>query len=62
MNSTEIFQMALGLEMPFKVREVSLETNKQNQKSLHIHIGFERGSKFKYDLGELYTLPEDFLK
>ena len=46
MNSTEIFQMILGLQVPYKITHVELQTEDSQTKSLHIYIDFERGSKF----------------
>jgi hypothetical protein len=41
MNSTEIFQLGLGLVSPFKVISVELQTDSENRKSLHLSIDFE---------------------
>jgi transposase len=57
-NSTDIFQMALGLESPFKVKEVSLKIDNQSQKRLDIYIGFDKGSKFKDDTGVLCSVHD----
>jgi hypothetical protein len=46
MNSTEIFQLGLGLLAPFKVINVELQIDSENRKSLHLSIDFEYGSKF----------------
>jgi transposase len=46
MNSTEIFQLGLGLHAPFKVTNVELQIDLVKGKSLHLHIDFESGSKF----------------
>jgi transposase len=46
MNSTEIFQLGLGLSAPFKVTKVELQTDSEQRKSLTLFIDFERGSKF----------------
>ena len=56
MNSTEIFQLALGLQAPYKITQVALQTDDSNAKSLHIYIDFERGSKFMDDSQELCSV------
>jgi hypothetical protein len=53
MNSTEIFQLGLGLVSPFKVISVELQTDSENRKSLHLSIDFEWGSKFLDEQGIL---------
>lgn len=53
-NSTEIFQMALGLSSPWFVSSVQFkEVNGSNE--LHIDISFVRGSKFLGKDGKKYT-------
>jgi transposase len=47
MNSKEIFSIALGLQSPWQIQGVELQTSSDNKKSLHIELSFERGSKFK---------------
>lgn len=56
MNSTEIFQLALGLQAPYKITQVELQSDDSNTKSLHIHIDFERGSKFMDESQELCSV------
>lgn len=51
MRSEELFAMGLGLPSPWEVKEVSLEETSDG-KELHIHIGFNRGSRFANDKGE----------
>lgn len=51
MNSTEVFQLGLGLSAPFKVINVELQTDSEEKKSLHLFIDFERGSKFLDEYG-----------
>lgn len=51
MNSTTLFGMALGLQSPWQVNDVSFAAEESNQKELHLHIGFARGSRFPDDAG-----------
>lgn len=44
-NSTEIFNLALGLEKPWFVKEIKFEES-STVKELHVYLSFERGSKF----------------
>lgn len=50
MNSQEIFSLALGLKTPWEITSVELKAEEVS-KSLHIHIGFIRGSKFADEHG-----------
>ncbi|GHV43185.1 hypothetical protein FACS1894180_1520 [Bacteroidia bacterium] len=52
MNSTAIFEIALGLQSPWKIREVQLQKVAEQKKELHIYLDFERGSKFVNRLNE----------
>jgi transposase len=45
MNTKQIFTLGLGLEHPWKLRDVSFEI-KDDNKVLVIDVGFERGHKF----------------
>lgn len=58
MNSTEIFQLALGLQAPYKITQVELQSDDSNAKSLHIYIDFERGSKFMDESQELCSVHD----
>ena len=58
MNSTEIFQLALGLQAPYKITQVELQTDNSTIKSLPIYIDFERGSKFMDESQELCTVHD----
>ena len=46
MNSSVLFGMALGLQSPWEVREVSFAEQESGQKKLYLHIGFASGSRF----------------
>ncbi|MFY9260886.1 MAG: ISL3 family transposase, partial [Gallionella sp.] len=46
MNSTTLFGMALGLQSPWQVNDVSFAADDAAHKELHLHIGFERGARF----------------
>jgi transposase len=49
-NTQDIFTLALGLEKPWIVREVSFKSETDNAfKTLHIYIDFSKGSTFKYN-------------
>lgn len=54
MKTEEIFALGLGLQSPWLVKSVQLEDTASG-KELHIHIDFERGSRFVNDLGEQVT-------
>ena len=48
MNSNQIFEMALGLEKPWKVKEiVMVKSEGLNQGQIDIYIDFEKGFKFQ---------------
>ena len=51
MNSTALFGMALGLQSPWQVNDVSFAAKASNRKELHLHIGFARGSRFPDETG-----------
>lgn len=46
MNSTILFGMALGLQSPWQVDDISFSDEDSGRKELHLHIGFVRGSRF----------------
>jgi transposase len=46
MNSAILFTMALGLQSPWKVDDISFVKNEIRQEELHIHIGYLSGSRF----------------
>lgn len=51
MNSTTLFSMALGLQTPWQVNDVSFAAKESGRKELHLHIGFPRGSRFPDETG-----------
>jgi len=51
MNSTTLFSMALGLQSPWQVNDITFAAEESNQKELHLHIGFPRGSRFPDETG-----------
>jgi transposase len=51
MNSDELFGMALGLQAPWRVTDISFKADEQTGRELHLRIGFASGSKFKDDVG-----------
>jgi transposase len=51
MNSTTLFSMALGLQKPWQVDEISFAAEKSSRKELHLHIGFASGSRFPDEAG-----------
>ena len=51
MDSTTLFGMALGLQAPWQVNDVSFAAEASNRKELHLHIGFARGSRFPDETG-----------
>ena len=53
MNSEALMAMALGLEAPWKIDLIEFKPGIDDNKELHIEIGFERGSKFPDSTGEL---------
>ena len=51
MNSEALFGLALGLQAPWTVTEVSFQADEAIGRELHLRIGFARGSKFKDEAG-----------
>ena len=51
MNSTTLFSIALGLQAPWQVNDISFAADASSRKELHLHIGFERGSRFPDKMG-----------
>ena len=51
MNSSALFGMALGLQSPWQVNDISFSAEESNRKELHLHIGFVRGSRFADETG-----------
>ena len=52
MNTEEIFALALGLQSPWKINQVSFETGEKHR-TLNIEIGFKRGSMFPDETGRM---------
>lgn len=54
MNSEAIFELALGLQAPWFMKEIKLEKPIERQRGqLDIYINFQEGSKFKDEHGKL---------
>jgi len=51
MNSSTLFSMALGLQSPWQVNDISFSADESTRKELHLHIGFARGSRFQDETG-----------
>ena len=43
--------MALGLQSPWQVNDISFSADESTRKELHLHIGFVRGSRFPDETG-----------
>jgi transposase len=52
MNSENLFKLALGINSPWEVKELKLES-KEGKKELHINIDFKRGTLFPDETGAL---------
>jgi transposase len=46
MNSENLFSMALGLQAPWQVKNVTFSTDDKLHSELHLHIDFAPGSRF----------------
>jgi hypothetical protein len=47
MNSEFLFSMTLGLQEPWKIKEIEFTSSKRSGlKELHLHIGFTADSRF----------------
>jgi transposase len=53
MDSETLFSMALGLQSPWQVKEVSFSVEEKTRNELHLRIGFPTGSRFPDDTGRL---------
>lgn len=51
MNSDALFGMALGLQTPWEITDVTFKTNDVARSELHLRIGFVTGSKFQDEAG-----------
>ena len=53
MNSETLFSMALGLQPPWQVKNVTFSTDELARSELHLHIDFVSGSRFLDDANNL---------
>jgi hypothetical protein len=53
MNSETLFSMALGLQTPWHVRDVTFSADELARSELHLRIGFASGSRFPDETNEL---------
>lgn len=53
MNSETLFSMALGLQPPWQVKDVTFSTDELARSELHLHIDFVTGSRFLDDANNL---------
>ncbi len=58
MNSEHLFSMALGLQTPWEVKDISFTDNENGSRELHLHIGFISGSRFPDKTGELCSVHD----
>ncbi len=52
MNSEVLFSMALGLQLPWQVKDVTFSTSEIAQSELHLRIGFVPGARFPDEANE----------
>jgi len=55
LNSIQLFEMALGLESPWELKEVDF-LEKESRQELHIKVDFKKGTKFPDQDGELCSV------
>ena len=53
MNSEALFSLALGLQPPWQVKEVTFSVAELPHNELHLRIGFPPGSRFPDETGQL---------
>ena len=53
MNSDTLFSLALDLQPPWKVTEITFAPNEYRREELHLTIGFPSGSRFPEESGML---------
>ncbi len=58
MNSEHLFSMALGLQAPWEVKDISFTDNENGSRELHLHIGFISGTRFPDKTGELCSVHD----
>ena len=51
MNSETLFAMALGLQSPWQIREITFAPDESGREGLNIMIGFPPGSRFADGFG-----------
>lgn len=61
MNSNDLFALALNLQTPWKIDTLSLDQNGRDVE-LHITIGFERGTHFPDENGDLCPVHDTQLR
>ena len=49
MENSTLFKLGIGLSDPWRIKSLDLEDRGENRGILHIHIGYENGSKFRYE-------------
>ena len=52
MNSETLFSMALGLQPPWQVKDVTFSTDEWARSELNLHIDFVSGSRFLDEANE----------
>ena len=52
MNTTQLFQIALGLESPWYVDQIKFSKGLLSSHRLDIYLSFQTGSRFKDDIGQ----------
>ena len=53
MNSETLFSLALGLQPPWQVKDVTFSTDELARSELHLHIDFMSGARFLDDANNL---------
>jgi transposase len=53
MNSETLFSMAVGLQTPWQVKDVTFSTDELSRSELHLHIAFVPGARFLDDANNL---------
>ena len=55
MENKELFALGLGLERPWRIKSIELESTKAEKGTLHIYLDYKKGSKFEYE-GSNYSV------
>jgi transposase len=58
MNSETLFSMALGLQTPWQVKDVTFSTDELSRSELHLPIAFVPGARFLDDANNLCPVPD----